>query len=223
MLVTCGETTAHHNDYSAGHGINKSLIIHKPNRSCGEPRNFPRQKAFWEGMRKVQSSNGPEEDVKPRIIAFLPRLRRFCMALTGSNDQCDDLLQETVERALTRIEQWQAGTSLESWMFRIAQNLHIDRIRAQGRRGQQVDVDQLEEMSGDDGRTITEARSELAHAQAAMAALPDEQRVLMALVVIDGRTYKEAAEILELPIGTVMSRISRARHSIDIYLNGKAI
>jgi RNA polymerase sigma-70 factor (ECF subfamily) len=145
------------------------------------------------------------------------------LALTGSNDQCDDLLQETVERALTRIEQWQAGTSLESWMFRIAQNLHIDRIRAQGRRGQQVDVDQLAELSGEDGRTITEARSELAHAQAAMAALPDEQRVLMALVVIDGRTYKEAAEILELPIGTVMSRISRARHSIDIYLNGKAI
>lgn len=171
----------------------------------------------------MHSNDGPEEDVKPRIIAFLPRLRRFCLALTGSNDQCDDLLQETVERALTRIEQWQAGTSLESWMFRIAQNLHIDRIRAQGRRGKTVDVDELAGMSGDDGRTITEARSELAHAQAAMAALPDEQRILLALVVIDGRSYKEAAEILELPIGTVMSRISRARHAIDLYLNGRAL
>jgi RNA polymerase sigma-70 factor, ECF subfamily len=170
----------------------------------------------------VHSSNVPGEGVKPRIIAFLPRLRRFCMALTGSNDQCDDLLQETVERALTRIEQWQAGTSLESWMFRIAQNLHIDRIRAQGRRGVHVDVDALADMSGDDGRTITEARSELAHAQAAMAALPDDQRIVLALVVIDGRSYREAAEILELPIGTVMSRISRARHAIDLCLNGKA-
>lgn len=171
----------------------------------------------------MQSSSGPPEDVKPRIIAFLPRLRRFCLALTGSNDQCDDLLQETVERALARIEQWQAGTSLESWMFRIAQNLHIDHIRAQGRRGQQVDLDQLADMSGDDGRATTEARSELAHVQAAMAALPDEQRILLALVVIDGRSYKEAAEMLDLPMGTVMSRISRARHAIDLYLNGKSI
>ena len=176
-----------------------------------------------EGKAKVHSSHGPNEDVKPRIIAFLPRLRRFCMALTGSHDQCDDLLQETVERALTRIEQWQAGTSLESWMFRIAQNLHIDRIRAQGRRGQQVDVDALAEVAGDDGRTIVEARSELSHVQAAMAALPDDQRILLALVVIDGRSYKEAADILELPIGTVMSRISRARQAIDLYLNGKTI
>jgi RNA polymerase sigma-70 factor, ECF subfamily len=173
-------------------------------------------------MQTVQSRYEPTEDVKPRIIAFLPRLRRFCMALTGSHDQCDDLLQETVERALTRIEQWQAGTSLESWMFRIAQNLHIDRIRAQGRRGQTVDVDEMTNMAGDDGQTIVEDRSELAHAQAAMAALPDEQRSVLALVVIDGRSYKEAAAILELPIGTVMSRISRARHAIDIYLNGKA-
>jgi RNA polymerase sigma-70 factor, ECF subfamily len=173
-------------------------------------------------MQTVQSRYEPTEDVKPRIIAFLPRLRRFCMALTGSNDQCDDLLQETVERALTRIEQWQAGTSLESWMFRIAQNLHIDRIRTQGRRGQSVDIDEMDDMAGDDGRTIVEDRSELAHAQAAMAALPEEQRTVLALVVIDGRSYKEAAAILELPIGTVMSRISRARHAIDLYLNGKA-
>jgi RNA polymerase sigma-70 factor, ECF subfamily len=173
-------------------------------------------------MQTVQSRYEPTEDVKPRIIAFLPRLRRFCMALTGSHDQCDDLLQETVERALTRIEQWQAGTSLESWMFRIAQNLHIDRIRAQGRRGQTVDVDEMANMAGDDGRTIVEARSELTHVQAAMAALPEEQRSVLALVVIDGRSYKEAAAILELPIGTVMSRISRARQAVDLYLNGKA-
>lgn len=171
---------------------------------------------------KVQSRNGTDEDVKPRIIAFLPRLRRFCLALTGSNDRCDDLLQETVERALTRIEQWQAGTSLESWMFRIAQNLHIDDARKQGRRGQQVDIEQLADVSGEDGRTIVEVRSELEHAQKAMAALPDEQRILLALVVIDGRSYREVAEILELPMGTVMSRISRARQAIDLYLNGKA-
>jgi RNA polymerase sigma-70 factor, ECF subfamily len=188
----------------------------------GELRNKSGLATFSGVDAKVQSMIEPKEDVRPRIIAFLPRLRRFCMALTGSNDQCDDLLQETVERALTRIEQWQAGTSLESWMFRIAQNLHIDRIRAQGRRGQVVDVDEIANLAGDDGRTITEARSELAHAQAAMATLPEEQQILLALVVIGERSYKEAAEILELPIGTVMSRISRARSAIDLYLNGEA-
>jgi RNA polymerase sigma-70 factor, ECF subfamily len=171
---------------------------------------------------EVQSRSATDLDVKPRIIAFLPRLRRFCMALTGSNDRCDDLLQETVERALTRIEQWQEGTSLESWMFRIAQNLHIDDVRKGARRGQKVDIEQLAEISGEDGRTIVETRSELAHAQKAMAALPDEQRIVLALVVIDGRSYREVADILGLPMGTVMSRVSRARQAIDLYLNGKA-
>ena len=168
----------------------------------------------------MQSRNGIDVDVKPRIIAFLPRLRRFCMALTGSNDSCDDLLQETVERALTRIEQWQEGTSLESWMFRIAQNLRIDLARQSRGRGTEVDIDAVLELPGQDGRAIVEARSDLSRAERAMAALPEDQRVVLALVVIDGRSYRDTADILDIPIGTVMSRLARARHAIDIAVHG---
>jgi RNA polymerase sigma-70 factor, ECF subfamily len=77
-------------------------------------------------------------------------------------------------------------------------------------------------LSGDDGVQIVEGRSELAKAQAAMAALPDDQRVLLALVVFDGKSYREASEMLDIPMGTVMSRIARARRFIDIFVNGAA-
>ena len=161
------------------------------------------------------------KSVRARIVAFLPRLRRFCAVMARNEDRGDDLMQATVERALTRIDQWQAGSSLESWMFRIAQNIHIDELRAQGRRGITIDIDEAVSLTGDDGRAVVEGRSDLNQARAAMAALPDEQRVLMALVVLDGRSYKEAAEILDIPIGTVMSRIARARQSIDRALRGE--
>jgi RNA polymerase sigma-70 factor, ECF subfamily len=169
----------------------------------------------------MHAGNAEMESVKARIVAFLPRLRRFCMVLARSEDRGDDLMQATVERALTRIGQWQPGTSLESWMFRIAQNIHIDEVRAQGRRGTSVDIDEAVSLVGDDGRAVVEGRSDLNLAKAAMAALPDEQRALMALVVLDGRSYKEAADILHIPIGTVMSRIARARRAIDRALHGE--
>lgn len=169
-------------------------------------------------MRQDTSS---QVDFRSRMIAFLPRLRRFCMAMAGSEDRGDDLMQATVERALTRQEQCQAGTSLESWMFRIAQNIHIDQARAAKRRGQSVDIEELAFVAGSDGRQIVEARSQLDHARAAMAALPEEQRALMALIVLDGQSYKEAAVMLDLPIGTVMSRLARARAAIDLALQNK--
>ena len=151
---------------------------------------------------------------RDQLVALLPRLRRFCMALTRSAEAGDDLTQATIERALSRIDQWNAGTRLDSWMFRIAQNINIDQARALKTRGVSVDVDALADVSGEDGREIVEARDALSRAQAAMARLPDDQRALMALVVIDGQSYKEAAATLDIPIGTVMSRIARARASI---------
>jgi RNA polymerase sigma-70 factor, ECF subfamily len=167
--------------------------------------------------------NNPElQEVRDQIIAFLPRLRRFCMALTGSADAGDDLTQSTIERALVRLDQYQQGTRLDSWMFKIAQNINIDAARSRMRRGMQVDIEALETVVGDDGRQITEGRSALAKAQAAMAALPEDQRVLMALVVIDGQSYKNAAEALRIPMGTVMSRIARARQTISLALGGGA-
>ncbi len=168
-----------------------------------------------------QDPSTTDQKVREEMIASLPRLRRFCLALTRSAEAGDDLAQSTVERALDRIDQWQRGSRLDSWMFRIAQNIFIDEVRAIKRRGTQVDVDALEQVIGDDGRRITEDRSELERARQAIAALPDDQRALVALVIIDGQSYKDAAAILDIPIGTVMSRIARARQSIDEFVHGR--
>lgn len=157
--------------------------------------------------------------VREDLVAVLPRLRRFCLALTRSPDAGDDLAQSTIERALGRIDQWEERTKLDSWMFTIAKNIFLDEVRATKRRGQRVDVETLSDIVGDDGRQVTEGRSDLAHARQAIAALPVEQRALMALVVIDGQSYKDAAAILDIPIGTVMSRLARARQSIDRHVN----
>lgn len=142
------------------------------------------------------------------------------MALANGMDAGDDLCQATVERALSREDQFIPGTRLDSWMYRIAKNIHIDQIRRLKTRGVEIDVDDAFTISGDDGVQIVEGRSDLAKAQAAMAALPDDQRILLALVVLDGKSYREASDILEIPMGTVMSRIARARRSIDIFVNG---
>jgi RNA polymerase sigma-70 factor (ECF subfamily) len=178
-------------------------------------RNFLSGDALGAWNNMVRADASPTDEVKTRIIAFLPRLRRFCTALARSDDKGDDLMQATVEKALTRLDQWQEGSSLESWMFRIAQNTHIDEMRVLARRGVHVDVDAAAELAGDDGRRIVEGRSDLARVRTAMAALPEDQRAALALVVLDGQSYAEAAKILEIPIGTIMSRIARARAAID--------
>lgn len=154
-----------------------------------------------------------------QIVNMLPRLRRFCMVLTGSVDAGDDLAQSTIERALKRINLWQQGTRLDSWMFRIARNINIDEARARSRRGAQIEVSALDSEIGDDGRLITERRSILACARQAMATLSEDQRSLMSLVVIEGISYREAADALGIPIGTVMSRIARARRFVAAFVD----
>jgi RNA polymerase sigma-70 factor, ECF subfamily len=162
------------------------------------------------------------EATKREIIALLPRLRRFCMGLTGSLDASDDLTQSTVERALKRVSQWQEGTRLDSWMFRIARNINIDEARARIRRTVQFDSDVIDNVIGEDGRDITENRSTLACVRTALAKLSEDQRALMMLVVVEGKSYREAAAALDIPIGTVMSRIARARRAIDGIINDEA-
>lgn len=130
-------------------------------------------------------------------------------------------MQATVERALLRSSQFEAGTRLDSWMFRIAQNLHIDVARAAKRRGTVMDVEALHSVTGSDGRELVESRSDLAAAQRALQALPEDQRAVFAMVVIEGRSYRDTAEALDLPIGTVMSRLARARGKIAETLAGR--
>jgi RNA polymerase sigma-70 factor, ECF subfamily len=154
-------------------------------------------------------------DLTDRIIALLPRLRRFALTLTRHPDDSDDLVQVSVERALSRLHRWNEGTRLDSWMFKIMQNLWIDELRSRRSRGQ-VDTDfDLEILAGSDGRDAMDLRLTLQDTMAALMALPEEQRAVMLLVAVEGYSYRDAADVLDVPIGTVMSRISRARAALE--------
>ncbi len=158
------------------------------------------------------------KDARRQLVALLPRLRRFARVLARSDDLADDLLQAACERALTRLHQWQPGSRLDSWMYRIMQNIWIDWARKKQVRGVPEPLDEQHDLAGSDGRAVAEAQLALSAVRAAIAELPDEQRAVLGLVTIDGLSYKEAAEILEIPVGTVMSRLARARMRL-----GKAV
>ena len=152
------------------------------------------------------------QDVKEEIVALIPRLRRFTWALTGSRDEGDDLVQAGCLKALASIGQFQPGTRLDSWMFRIMRTVWMDNRRSVARRPTVNDPDAIEAMS-DSGSAVRglEARLTLRRVRAAMAELPAEQREVLAMVAIEGHSYREVADTLGVPIGTVMSRLARAR------------
>ena len=141
----------------------------------------------------------------------LPRLRRFAHALSRDAADADDLTQMTVERALTARRQWQPGTRLDSWLYRIMRNLWIDTARARARKGKLEAPPEAAESVGVDPRPGLEAAFDLQRLMQAMGRLPDEQREVIALILIEGFGYREAAELLDLPIGTVSSRLVRGR------------
>src|SRR5258706_2660151 len=146
------------------------------------------------------------EPLRRDIVALLPRLRRFGRAVTRHREDADDLVQIAVERALTRAHQWQPGTRLDSWMFRIMQNAWIDEVRARARHDQTF----VPEEEGEGvGVSTTQAPIDAIAVRRAVAQLSDEHRAVVGLVLIEGLPYKEAAQVLEIPIGTLTSRLAR--------------
>jgi RNA polymerase sigma-70 factor, ECF subfamily len=154
------------------------------------------------------------DDVRCHMVKFLPRLRRFAHALTHNQDQSEDLVQETCARALARLDQWRPDTRLDSWMYRIAQNLWIDQMRAEKVKGEIIDIAAIDDILGPDGRVVTESRLSLLELRKRIEKLPSDQRALLRLVCMDGLSYKEAAQALDSPAGTVMSRLARARRAL---------
>ena len=152
-----------------------------------------------------------DQSTAQAMAALVPRLRRFAYGLTGSIDAGDDLVQSTCERALSRLHLWQPGTRLDSWMYRIMQNLWIDDLRAGRRREIATESETFDSMVGGDAEREVEVRLDLAAVRRHIAGLPPDQRAVLLLVSVDGLSYKEAAAVLEVPIGTVMSRLARAR------------
>jgi RNA polymerase sigma-70 factor (ECF subfamily) len=148
------------------------------------------------------------------LLALLPRLRRFARALAYDPADADDLCQIALERALKAWRSFEPGTRLDSWMYRIMRNCWIDEVRSRQRRSETFAPEEAGLGVGDDGDRHIEARVELAAVDRAMAALPDEQREVIALVLVEGLAYREAADILGVPMGTLTSRLVRGRQAL---------
>lgn len=146
------------------------------------------------------------------ILESLPRLRRFARSIAGSLADADDLTQSTVERALERGVPDDADVL--KWMFRVCRNLHIDELRARDVRRKAATRPELGEQAALSGEAVAVAELSLREVDRAMQSLPEEQRVVLSLVAVEGLSYRAAAEVLEMPIGTVMSRLSRARAAL---------
>ena len=161
-----------------------------------------------------------DETVRREMIAFLPRLRRFAYGLTGSADEGDDLLQATCERAIQHIEKWQPGTRLDSWMYRIARNLHINNLRSRKVRGEHLTPADPEQHLKVDGARAQESRLTFNAVRGFIGRLPEEQRTILLLITVEGLSYREVSDMLELPMGTVTSRLARARLALKSLLEG---
>ena len=148
------------------------------------------------------------------LSALLPRLRRFAHALSRNFSDADDLAQSTIERALRSRFQWKPGTRLDSWLYKIMRNLWIDTVRYRARKQKYEATAEEAEALGDDPTEVLEAKAELRRVMQAMQRLPDEQREVVAMILVEGFGYRETAEMLELPIGTVSSRLVRGRTAL---------
>lgn len=149
-----------------------------------------------------------------QLIAVLPRLRRFAAGLSRSASEADDLVQAACERALAREHQFQEGTRFDSWMFRIVQTIWIDQIRARDIRKEDGDIAE-ERLGTDEPVRRVEARLALSEVRRAVSLLPPDQRVTLMLVTVEGLSYKQAADVIGVPVGTIMSRLARARIALQ--------
>lgn len=152
--------------------------------------------------------------VEDQLVAFLPNLRRFAISLCRSRDVADDLVQMACERALANADRFEPGTRFDAWMFRILRNLWIDHVRKRKTAGVQEDISERQDIAGASGERDVEARMTLRSVAEAIPELPDEQREVLLLVCVEELSYREAADVLGIPIGTVMSRLARARKNL---------
>ncbi len=161
------------------------------------------------------STPTPSDEVRAQLGLLLPRLRRFARVITRNVQDADDLVQVAVEKALNRAAQWRPESRLDNWMFGIMKNAWIDEIRARRRRER---VHAPEEAGLTVGDRSAAARDIALSVQAAMSRLPEEQRLAVGLVLVEGLSYKEASETLGIPIGTLTSRLARGREALQAIL-----
>ena len=151
-------------------------------------------------------------DFHSRLEEQMPRLRRYARALTRDVNRADDLVQDTLVRALAKQHLWQAGTNLRAWLFTLMHNQHVNDVRRSNREGGNIDVDDMASVLV--ANTDPTASRQLHELERALNRLPLEQRESILLVGLEGLRYDEAASILGVPIGTVRSRLSRGREAL---------
>jgi RNA polymerase sigma-70 factor (ECF subfamily) len=154
------------------------------------------------------------DEIGRQLIGFLPNMRRFGYTLTRNQDSADDLVQAACEKALANATSFTPGTKFDSWMFRIMRNLWIDQIRKGRTAGPAEDIETQVDLVGTDGEREAHARMDLSDVSRAIATLPDDQREILLLVCAEDMSYKEVSQLLGIPIGTVMSRLARARKKL---------
>jgi RNA polymerase sigma-70 factor, ECF subfamily len=153
---------------------------------------------------------------RPDLIDHLPRLRRYARALTRDPARADDLVQDTLERALVKLDLWRPGTDLRAWLFALMHNVFVNQVRAQGPR--EADLEEARDVAVSGSQLDALALRDI---HAALARLPVEQREVVLLVGLEQFGYAEAAGILGVPLGTVMSRLSRGRDRLRRILAGE--
>jgi RNA polymerase sigma-70 factor, ECF subfamily len=167
-------------------------------------------------LKKCRDRRGREEtemtELNRLIEQEIPRLRRYARALTRNTERADDLVQETLARALVKEHCWQPGTDLRAWLFTIMHNQNVNIVRRAVREPAVVDIEQASAtlIATSDP---TESRN-IFELERAMAQLPGEQRQVILLVGLEGMSYQDAAGILSIPVGTVRSRLSRGRDGL---------
>ena len=154
-------------------------------------------------------------DIRDELVGLLPRLRRFAIGLTGDNNEADDLVQQACEKALRKQHQWQAGTRLDSWMYRIIQTTRIDTIRSRRSDTASLETNQVPEARDRRSEHAPEDHNMLDRVSRILDQLPQDQRAVMVLVAVEEHSYQEVAKILKIPVGTVMSRLYRARARVQ--------
>jgi len=153
---------------------------------------------------------------RPDLVEHLPRLRRYARALTRDLNQADDLVQDTLERALVKLDLWRPGSDLRAWLFTLMHNLFVSQVRAG--RVQETELDEARDVPVGGGQMEAMAVRDI---HAALGRLPAEQREVILLVGLEQFGYAEAARILDVPLGTVMSRLSRGRERLQRLLAGE--
>jgi RNA polymerase sigma-70 factor (ECF subfamily) len=148
------------------------------------------------------------------LIELLPRLRRFAVSLCRSREIADDLVQTACAKALAAQSGWQPGTRFDAWMFRILRNAWIDTLRQKQREGIAADISDHEDEISFNGEVAAVAKLTLNSVESAIGSLPAEQREVLLLVCVEDFSYGDAAAMLGVPIGTVMSRLARARAKV---------